>query len=249
MSCTGFHEGDTPIHRLDPRPRIIVTLLFSVLMAVSFDPLILCLGIAAGVLLASLARVPARALAGRILRINIFMAVLFLLVPVTWPGRELFSVAGVSYSAEGVFWSLAITLKGNAIVLVFTSLAGTIDPFVLGHAFHHLKVPAKLAHLFMFTLRYADIFHHEHLTLIRAMKARGFRPSMRLHTYKTYADMTGMLLVRSLERSERIMDAMKCRGFTGSFHVVSHFRFERCDLVFTLVSAAVLSTLVLLGWS
>ncbi|HSG27071.1 MAG TPA: energy-coupling factor transporter transmembrane component T, partial [Candidatus Krumholzibacterium sp.] len=184
-----------------------------------------------------------------LLRINIFMAVLFLLVPVTWPGREIFSVAGAAYSYEGVMWALAITLKANAIVLVFISLVGTVDPFVLGHAFHHLRMPGKLAHLFMFTLRYADIFHQEHMTLIRAMKARGFRPSMRLHTYKTYADMTGMLLVRSLERSERIMAAMKCRGFTGSFHVVSHFRFDRGDLVFSLICAGVLALLAALALS
>ena len=247
MSCTGFYEGDTIIHRLDPRPRILATLAFSFIVALSSRWGLLASGLVTGAALALTARIPAAAAARRLLRLNLFMALLFVLVPLTYPGRTLFEVWGVPYSAEGIYWSLGITLKANAIVLVFTALMGTIDPLELGHAFHHLRVPTRLAHLFMFTMRYSDTLHLEYMKLIRAMKARGFRPSMRLHTYRTYAYMTGMLLVRSLERSERIMAAMRCRGFRGDFHVVSHFHLHRRDLVFTVSAVLVLTLMALVA--
>ncbi|MCK4539429.1 MAG: cobalt ECF transporter T component CbiQ [Candidatus Krumholzibacteria bacterium] len=240
MSCATYYTGDTYIHRLDPRPKVVATLAFSVLAALTSHPGVLVAGLILGAFLVSLARISSDALLKRLLRLNIFMLLLFILVPLTFPGEPLFMVGTLLYSYEGLMWSVIVTLKANAIVLVFAALMGTVDPFVLGHAFHHLKVPEKLTHLFMFTLRYIDVLHHEYMALIRAMKTRGFIPSMRIHTYRSYAYLTGMLIVRSLERSERVMEAMKCRGYDGEFHVVSHFHFEKRDAIFLLITSAVL---------
>ncbi len=244
MSCTTFFSGDTFIHRLDPRPKILVTLAFSLVVALSTNSGVLCAGLAAGIALSAMARIPSAALRKRLLRVNIFTAVLFIMVPATFPGKTAFTVISVQFSMEGILWSVSVTLKANAIVLVFAALVGTTDPFTLGHAFHHLRVPGKLTQLFLFTLRYLDVLHHEYVTLMRAMKARSFKPSMRLHTYRSFAWLTGMLLVRSLERSERILEAMKCRGFRGEFHVVRHFRFSTADAVFSAASFIVLAALL-----
>lgn len=244
MSCTTFFDGDTFIHRLDPRPRIIVTLAFAAVVAFSSNSGVLCAAHAAGLALPVLARIPAAALRRRLLRLNIFTIVLFITVPPTFPGRTAFTLFSIPFSVEGLLWSLSTAMKANAIVLVFAALIGTIDLFTLGHAFHHLKAPVKLTHLFLFTLRYLDVLHHEYVTLLRAMKARSFRPSMRLHTYRSYAWLTGMLLVRSLERSERILEAMKCRGFRGEFHVLRHFSFSAADAAFSAVSFAVLALFI-----
>jgi cobalt/nickel transport system permease protein len=43
-----------------------------------------------------------------------------------------------------------------------------------------------------------------------------------------------MLLVRSLERSERIQAAMLCRGFHGHYYLLDHFTMTRLDWFFVL---------------
>jgi cobalt/nickel transport system permease protein len=236
MSCTTYFDGNTLIHQLDPRARIIVTFLFSVLMALSWQPLVLVAGLLIGVGLALVARLPFRPLAKRLLRINLFMLVVLLLVPITHPGEPAFTLFSIPFSKDGIQWGLCLTCKANSIVLAFTALLGTIDPFTLGHAFHFLRVPDKLTHLLLFTLRYLDTLHHEYVDMLRAMKARAFRPRMNLHTYGSYAFMMAMLLVRSLERSERIMAAMKCRGFRGQFNALRSFTFGGRDVVFSIAS-------------
>jgi cobalt/nickel transport system permease protein len=246
MSCTTFFDGHTPIHQLDPRARIVVTFLFSLLMALSWRPMVLIVGLLIGVGLALVAQLPLRPLARRLLRINLFMLVVLLLVPITHPDGPKFTFLSIPFSEEGTQWALCLAAKANSIVLVFTALLGTIDPFTLGHAFHYLRVPDKLTHLLLFTLRYLDTLHHEYVDLLRAMKARAFRPRMNLHTYGSYAFMVAMLLVRSLERSERIMAAMKCRGFRGQFNALRSFTFGRRDLLF---SAASLMLILGLGWA
>jgi cobalt/nickel transport system permease protein len=243
VSCTTYFAGDTVIHRLDPRGRIVMSAAFSLLMALSSDFTVLGLGAGLAALAVILARIPAAPLAKRLMRLNAFMAVVFILVPVTYPGRPAFTVWILSYSWEGLAWCAVLVLKANAIVLAFTALLGTVELFELGRAFEHLRVPDKLIHLFMFTLRYLDVLHHEYENLLRSMKARAFRPRMSRHTYAAYGNLVAMLLVRSLERSERILAAMKCRGFRGRFHIMRHFEFGRCDLVFVSIGTLIIVTL------
>jgi cobalt/nickel transport system permease protein len=111
---------------------------------------------------------------------------------------------------------------------------------VLAHALHHLHLPEKLVHLMLFTVRYVEVLRREYGRLAAAMKARGFRPRMNRHTYRAYGYLVGMLLVRSLDRSERIVAAMKCRGFRGRFYLLDHFALARRDGWFAMVAAVVL---------
>ena len=143
---------------------------------------------------------------------------------------------------------LRIALKGNALVLGLLALLGTMDAVTLGHALGHLRVPHKLALLLLFTVRYLDVLQREYRRLRASMKVRGFRPRMNRHTYRAYGYLIGMLLVRSFDRSERIVAAMKCRGFRGHFYLLNHFCYSRRDLPFCLAGILLLVLLALVNW-
>ncbi len=138
--------------------------------------------------------------------------------------------------------------RANAIVLALAVLVGSLDVTTLGHALHHLYLPEKLIHLLLFTVRYVGVLQREYGRLRAAMKVRGFRPRMSRHTYRSFGYLVGMLLVRSVDRSERIVAAMKCRGFRGRFFLLDHFAFTRRDLPLAFVSLAVLVLLALAEW-
>ena len=113
-------------------------------------------------------------------------------------------------------------------------------PSTLGHALYRLKVPVKLVHLFLFTVRYIDVFYKEYKTMRMAMKARGFIPRTDLHTLRSIGYLIGMMLVRSLERSDRIMEAMKCRGFDGRFHILNDMKITQRDRIFSFATALIM---------
>ena len=129
-------------------------------------------------------------------------------------------------------------------MLAILILLGTMEINTLGHALSHLRVPDKISHILLFTIRYLDVLHREYLRLRAAMKVRGFRPSINRHTYRSLGYLLGMLLIRSIDRSERIMAAMKCRGFRGRFYLLEHFTFHFCDLYFCLASVLILLTML-----
>ncbi len=65
--------------------------------------------------------------------------------------------------------------------------------------------------------------------MVNAMKMRGFKPKTNMHTYRAYSYLVGMLLIRSFNRSKRILQAMKCRGFKRRFYILHHYEMKRYD--------------------
>ena len=154
--------------------------------------------------------------------------------------------AHVVHQLHRVFQALRIALTANAVVLMLLTLVGTMEAVTLGHALHRLKAPANLVHLLLFTVRYIEVLNQEYLRLRRAMKTRCFRAENALHTYRSLGYLVGMMLVRALERSERILLAMKCRGFCGQIPMLAELRFARRDGAFSLLFALLLGLLIAL---
>lgn len=249
MSCMTFFQGDTVIHRLDPRVKILVAVVFSVFVAVSQRFCVLWPALLFAVMPAVIARLPRVPVAKRLLKLNLFMLFLWAVLPVTTAGAAICRVGPLEIRMEGILLASVITLKGNSIVLIYTALLGTTELAGLGHALGHLRMPGKLAHLFLFTVRYIDVLHHEYMRLATAMKARCFRPRVTMHTYRTYGYLVAMLLTKSLEHSERVIEAMKCRGFDGKFRMLDHFAIRRRDVIFGAVSVMILLGLMWGEWS
>ena len=253
LGSHGLARRHSFMDRVDPRTRLVTAGAFSVVVAVANGFPALGLALAVAALGAALAGLRPPAVLGRLVPVNLFMLLLIALLP--WrlhglgPGDwPLATLGSLSYSKDGLILAARIALKGNAIVLALVVLLGTLDITTVGHALGHLRVPEKLAHLLLFTVRYLDVFRREYLRLAAAMKMRGFRPRMNLHTYRSYGYLVGMLLVRSLDRSERIVAAMKCRGFRGRFYLLDHFAFSSRDVLFGMVSSGVLLVLALVEW-
>lgn len=234
---------------LDPRARIAAAVLFSVALAAAGRPLTLAVALGTAAVAAQLARMQLRVAFQRLTPVNLFALILVLVLPFSTGPSPLFTIGPVGYSREGLRLALVIALKANAIVLWIMVLLGALDTVTLGHALQHLGVPGKLSHLLLFTVRYLGVLHDEYSRLRTAMKLRGFRPGVNAHTYRTYGYLVGMLLVRSVDRSERIVAAMKCRGFRGRFYLFHHFAFTARDAWFVAAAFLVLVSLGLLECS
>lgn len=240
--------GPSLIHRLDARVAILISLSFSIVVALSNRLPVLVAGLALAVVSALVARLSLARLARKLLPVNAFMLLLFAVLPFSVPGTALFHVGPLPWSREGCLFAAAITLKSNAIVLVLAVFLGTMEMVRLGHALVHLHVPPKLAHLFLFTVRYMEVLQQEYRRLANAMKVRCFRPRFDVHTCRTLGSLVGMLLVKSLDRSERIVAAMKCRGFNGQFPILCHFRLTRTDVWFGVLSLVAILGLGCAEW-
>lgn len=237
------------LSNVDPRARIVAAVALSVAVVTASRITSVGLALSVSAAAAAVSGLPLKTTVKRLLPLNIVILLLAVLLPLTTPGTVVGALGPLTFSREGLRLAAVIALKGNAVLLMLIALLGTIEPIVLGHALNHLRVPDKLTQLLLFTVRYLDVLHREYVRLRTTMKARGFRPGIDLHTYRSLGYLVGMLLVRSFDRAERIVAAMKCRGFQGRFFLLDHFAFGPRDIAFSMATGALLLTLLSMEWN
>lgn len=223
MLSEPFSTGNSVIHRVDPRHRILAAFFYSVVVAVMIQLPALAMATVLSGLLVKTAGLDGGAVFRRLALVNGFVALFWLILPFTAKGNILFEAGPFTVYEAGVLLALQITLKSNAIIMAFISLVSTMSFSTLGYALRSLKLPHKLVFLFILTYRYIFVIEQEYRKIWRSVKVRGFSPTTSLHCYKTYAYMIGMIFVRAAARADRVYRAMLCRGFNGRFHSLSDF--------------------------
>lgn len=224
------------LKQLDPRVGLISVFLvaFCLVTVNHFHTVFIAFLIVIGVLFS--ARLPLRPVAKRLLAFEGFILVLVLFLPFSMtsvvPDGQLFGV--FDYHQTGIDKALLIFFRANAIVILTLILIATKEPEQIGHAFARLGMPDKLVQLFLMTTRYVAVLAQEYRRLRNAMRARAFQPSSNLHSWRSYGWLLGMLLVRSLERSGRVLDAMRCRGYQGKYAVLDSSHWRRQDTFFLM---------------
>jgi len=245
----GFSIGDSIIHRIDPRVKTIIAFVFSATVAISDRFAALVPSVLIALVLVPLASLPLLGVCHRLLIVNGLILLIWVFIPFTFAGEQLFTLGPLTATKEGIIYSVLLTIKSNSIILILMALVATTPIFTMGRAMRHLHVPAKIVHLFLFTYRYIHAIHREYLRQMNAIKIRGFQPGTNMHTYRTYAYLVGMLLVKSHDRAERVRAAMLCRGFRGRFYDLSQFNLKTSDLIMSVLMLLAVTIVCLLQWT
>jgi cobalt/nickel transport system permease protein len=244
-----FAAGNSLIHQLDPRFRVVVAAAFCLAVALSKQFSVLFAAMAVSIVLIFAAQLKLKEVLRRLAVVLGFLLLIWLVLPITFEGERLYRIYSFTITRPGVILSAQITLKSTAILLSFMALMATMSIASMGHALHGLHFPGKLVYLFLMTYRYIFVFEQEYGRLWTAVKIRGFRSGTNIHSYKTFAYLIGMLFVRASARAERVHQAMLCRGFSGRFYSLMDFPFSRRNWIFAVLMALVISILITLEFT
>jgi cobalt/nickel transport system permease protein len=190
------------------------------------------LGLAAALLLAS--RLPGRWVRGRLGLLAVAALPFPLVLPFTH-GPE-----------RGLEVGCAVFARCLAIGCLGLVLIGTAPPHHTLAAARRLRVPGVLVLLAGLAYRYAFLLGAELRRVRVALRTRGFRMSAGRHGYRTLGHVVGAVLVRGADRADRVAEAMRCRGFDGSFRTTAAFRTAAADVLGFAAAAA--ATIALLAW-
>lgn len=220
MHLEVFAKGDSFLHQMDPRVKIIAFLIFGIFCATSKTLKIPFLYLLFSISLIICSKTKLKVLFTRLLGANSFIGLIWLFVPLGYFPLD---------------QALMVTLKANAIIMATIALLATSSIFSLGRASLDLGFPKKLVSIIFLLYRYLTVNHEEYERLKRAISARGFIPKLNVHTYKTYGYLIGGLLVRSYERAEETYKCMLSRGFKGDFPLFEVLKLRKKDLIFGII--------------
>lgn len=210
------------VHRLDPRVKVVVALAFILSVALLPDAAWVAYGVAFALVMA--ATVAAHLTPWLVVRRSL-VGLPFLLAAVTIlfiPGRAIWTGPwGLEVTDAGLIRFAGILFRSLISLQAAVWLTATTRfPDIL-HALRHLKVPAIIVSIIAFMYRYLFVLVEEVERLMRARAARSARlPGVRgggtLGWRAAVAGhMAGQLFVRSLDRSDRVYNAMLARGYRG----------------------------------
>ena len=220
----------SPLSRWDARWKLAAFLLlgFSFALLHRIETCSLALGIAA--LLLAVGRVSMRCIAVRTALILLATSPALVLLPLT--------------SVDG--FTLAITLGLRALAIGGLGLVLLRTGYVT-HTFAagaRLGIPGTLVQVAQLAHRYVALFQREFFHLQTALRLRGFAPRTDGHTLRTTGSALGTLFVKGIDRSERVSEAMRARGFDGKYHTLEPFRTTAGDVLGLLAMSLVSVSLV-----
>jgi len=233
--------GQTLVHRLDPRAKVIATFLFLLTVVsypkyeiVALAPLFLY-----PVLLMTLGEIPVRFIMRKVLFVSPFAVFIGIFNPLLDPGT--FAVLpGVHVSAgwisfASILLKFALTISAALLLIATTSFPGVC------HALRRLGFPALFVSQLLFLYRYLFVLAEEAMRIIRARDMRSF--GRRGTGMRVFGRVVGILFLRTVDRAERVYYAMLSRGFAGDIPSLRRSRMAPADLMFLLLMAVFLSGL------
>jgi cobalt/nickel transport system permease protein len=235
-----YHHGHSPIHSIDSRVKVLVTLAFILSNALLPDGAWIAFALAWGFIL--IANVFSQLGIGFTFRRS-FIALPFALAAIT----VLFSIPGQPVSSfQFLMWNFTITDAGLlrfvsivirswlSVQMAILLVAVTEFPKIV-HALNHLRVPTIITVIISFLYRYLFVLADEVLRLLRARQARSAAVPGKsaggsvMWRARIAGHMAGQLFLRSYERSDRIYNAMLSRGYKGELMTIHPHHFHTSD--------------------
>lgn len=232
--------------RIDSRVSILCFLIYAISLAsipkYNLAAALAFLGIPVFVIMTG--AVPAKTIARRTLMLSPFLAF-------AASGNILFDVPhivaiGPMRTSGGVISSAVIFVKGLGFVAGGLVVGTAMEFDRLCSGLGRLGVPSILTTQLLLMHRYVFVLMAEAQSMKRARDLRSYgRKGMGL---RVAGAILGVLLVRTLNRSERIYRAMTARGFSGQLHDYRTSRLETKDYLL-LTTVIVLSIAFRFGFS
>ena len=223
-----YRQRQSPIHRMDARVKLVFTLAFIILLNLAPPAAWPAYILSYALLLSTalLSRVGLGLVHKRALLALPFIIAALPLVFISPPPRFTFSLfysLKVTFSLPGLERFASIAVRSWLSVQAAVLLAATTRFPDLLSALKSLKIPPVFVAIIGLMWRYLQLIGEEALRMLRARASRSAAPvgnSTSRHGLAWRARVTGRmagsLLLRSLERSDRVYAAMLSRGYDGS---------------------------------
>ncbi len=220
-----YYQTESVIHRLDPRVKLLGTLLFIIALFNYKNPIGYALGIVFLFMVISLSHVPVRFITKGLKGIVIIMLMTALINLFLTPGTTAVALGKLTITYEGIATALSMMLRlillimGSSVVTLTTTPNNLTDGLEKGLGFLKIfKVPVgDVAMMMSIALRFIPILLEETDRIMKAQLARGadFESGNLIRKAKSLVPVLVPLFVSAFRRAGDLAMAMEARCYRG----------------------------------
>ena len=256
-----FFPGTSLLHKLDPRIKFILCILYIVLVFLAKSVMAYALVLVFTIALIVISGIPVKTILKSVKPL-IFILLFTSIINIFWNGGEtvLVSFWKITIYLEGVIRAAAMALRivllmiGTSVILMYTT-----SPIALTDAIERLLSPLRViklpvhefAMMMTIALRFIPTLLEETDKIMNAQKARGadFESGKLIARAKALVPVLIPLFISSFRRAEELATAMECRCYRGgdgrTRMTVLHLAAR--DFLFSFAMCAVVAGVVLLN--
>ena len=220
-----YFPGDTPAHKLDPRTKILLVILYIVALFQARSLLTYAIMTVTFVLCARISKVGAKALLKGLKPVVIIVLFTGFLNLFFTPGEVIFQLGFLRLTDAGVYNALRMVVRIMLLITGTFLLTYTTSPIALTDALERMLNPLKkvrvpvheLAMVMSIALRFIPTLIEETDKIMSAQKARGadFESGNLLQKARALVPVLVPLFVSSFRRADELAVAMECRCYHG----------------------------------
>ena len=219
-----YFPGNSWIHRLDPRTKILATIIYIIAIFFADTPLSYGILTAFAALVILISRLPWLMVLKSLKPIWIIVILTMLIHMFTAPGEHIiFTWKFLSVTQEGLDMGLKMAVRLVLLLLFSSVLTFTTSPIVLTDGIEHLLRPFKavgvpaheLAMMMTIALRFIPTLVEETDKIMNAQKARGAMLDSGTLKERMHAMIPILipLFISAFRRADELAMAMECRCY------------------------------------
>ncbi len=221
-----YFPGNSIIHRLDPRFKIVITFIYILMLFTGSS--IVCLAVGAGytVIALILSRIPLKMFWKSVKPLLPFLLITALLnLFIVDTGEVYFHWKFIKITEGGVNISVFMMIRIVLLIMGSSLLTYTTSPITLTDAIERLLSPLKILHfpvhelamMMSIALRFIPTLIEETDKIMAAQKARGAEIDSGSFTAraKNMVSILVPLFISSFRRADELATAMECRCYNG----------------------------------
>ena len=255
-----FFPGSSPIHRLDPRTKLVMLVVYIValFMAKSWVSYGVCFAFLA--ICIAVSDIPLKAIV-RGMKPLVFILVFTGVLNIFFTGGEtvLVSFLGISITLEGLVRAFFMVIRILLLITCTFLLTYTTAPISLTDGLESLMSPLKkirvpvheLSMMMCIALRFIPTLIEETDKIMSAQKARGadFETGKLMDRVKALIPILVPLFISAFRRADELATAMECRCYQGGAGrtKMKLLRFARGDLYAFCIGTLLVVGVIVLG--
>ena len=225
-SSLGYLPRSSPIHSLTGATKLIMTILCSIAVMITYDTRFLAGMILLAIGMFALSKIRFREIWSVVVFITIFMIINVVAITLFSPEEgvkiygtrhEIGHLFGNYYlTQEQLFYLLNVVLKYFSVLPMAILFITTTQPSEFASSLNRIGVSYKIAYSVALTLRYIPDIKRDYVEISQAQQARGIDISRNVSLSQRVRNVSFILLplvLSSLSRIDTITNAMELRGF------------------------------------
>ena len=220
-----FFPGDSLLHRLDPRTKIVLLFFFLAAIFVFDSPLAYAALTAFTAALIAVSCVPPLLMLKALKPLSWIIAFTFVIHLVSTPGDAFFHIWLFDFTWQGAAKGFFIALRLALLILLSALLTYTTSPLALTDALETLMQPAKrvgvpaheIAMMMTIALRFVPTLIEEADKIMKAQQARGadLTEGSVIERVKGFVPVLVPLFISAFRRADDLALAMEARCYRG----------------------------------